>query len=273
MRQRVRESGDAIHPDFDTFESFFAALGPKPSSLHTLDRINPSDPEYAPGKVRWADKREQSNNRKNTVFLTYDGTKFEEYVGKTKPLTEWASALGTSPSTLRRRRSDGWTDNEIIEGERAPRAKKFSEMSKSELLRFQPWPEDSREQDERRYLTEADSGENRFEFEQRVLLGEIWEKERYFLGTVGKTIDRVLEEEDFPSELRYEKVVPKSKSYINKFREQLNRLLDIEEDMDASSREEARWRKALDRFLIREKQDAAAKAMSRRYSLEDYDDE
>ena len=48
---------------FESFEQFFAELGPRPAG-HTLDRIN-SDGNYEPGNVRWATREEQSGNQQH----------------------------------------------------------------------------------------------------------------------------------------------------------------------------------------------------------------
>lgn len=57
MKGRAKTKGAVIHPEFHKFEDFLRHLGPCPANRATVDRINNSDPEYAPGKVRWADKR------------------------------------------------------------------------------------------------------------------------------------------------------------------------------------------------------------------------
>lgn len=73
-KPRMKERGLDVHPQFEKFCDFLACMGPCKGG--TLDRITPSDPEYAPGKVRWADKRTPSANRRNVHLIqTPDGPK------------------------------------------------------------------------------------------------------------------------------------------------------------------------------------------------------
>lgn len=50
--------------DFPAFEAYIESLGPRPTPQHTLDRIEPTG-HYEPGNLRWADKKTQSENRRN----------------------------------------------------------------------------------------------------------------------------------------------------------------------------------------------------------------
>lgn len=50
------------------FDRFITYMGPRPTKLHSLDRIDPYG-NYAPGNVRWADKVEQANNKKEHWIL------------------------------------------------------------------------------------------------------------------------------------------------------------------------------------------------------------
>ncbi len=67
----------------------------------TLDRKDPSDPEYAPGKVRWADKRTQSANRRNVNLIqTPEGPKTVAQIAKLQKVAEF---------TIRMRLTNKWT--------------------------------------------------------------------------------------------------------------------------------------------------------------------
>lgn len=114
MKGRVRTHGAVIHPAFAEFRDFLLHLGARPLPTWTLDRKNPHDPEYAPGKVRWADKRTQANNRSNTIMLTVGG--------ETRPLPDFARLTDQDPKTLRKRLERGLSHEEVVYGrnQRAP---------------------------------------------------------------------------------------------------------------------------------------------------------
>lgn len=73
--------------------NFIADMG-EPQKGETLDRINNNGP-YCPENCRWADANEQSNNRRNSVLVTYKGQTF--------PVRVWAKRIGVTPVTIRKR--------------------------------------------------------------------------------------------------------------------------------------------------------------------------
>lgn len=65
----------------------------------TIDRIDNSK-GYSPENCRWITNKEQQNNRRNNVRITYNG--------ETKTLVEWSELYGISYNCLRGRIVRGW---------------------------------------------------------------------------------------------------------------------------------------------------------------------
>lgn len=170
MIQRERRGLCEVDERFRDFEQFLKFVGLKETPEQTLDRIDNGDREYGPLKVRWASKRMQTRNRRNTIWLTYLGTTLEGAYGTTLTLNDWAELTDQKPATMRRRRSEGWSDTENIEGKRFERATPFSEMSERRLLDYQPWPIQIAHECEAMYSEKFDAFEDRFDFYLRELI-------------------------------------------------------------------------------------------------------
>lgn len=78
----------------NSFATFLADMGPKPSPSHSIDRIN-NEGDYFPGNCRWATKKEQDTNRRQTRLYTL--------YGKTMCLKDWAKYARITYDALRGR--------------------------------------------------------------------------------------------------------------------------------------------------------------------------
>lgn len=76
----------------ESFEAFFADMGSRPSSAHSLDRFPDQNGPYAPSNCRWATAEDQARNTRRNVNITYRG--------ETRCISEWAERLGHDPHTL-----------------------------------------------------------------------------------------------------------------------------------------------------------------------------
>ena len=83
-----------------SFKAFLADVGPRPSSGHSLGRID-SKKDYEPSNVRWETVLEQARNTSRNRYVTFDGV--------TRTTAEWARALNLSESTIHWRIRNGQT--------------------------------------------------------------------------------------------------------------------------------------------------------------------
>jgi hypothetical protein len=74
-----------------SYENFLLDMGRAPSPKHSIDRINVNG-DYEPGNCRWATDKEQSNNKRTSRILSYNGVK--------KTIAQWAELSGVSAGTI-----------------------------------------------------------------------------------------------------------------------------------------------------------------------------
>lgn len=87
--------------DFAAFREWAIQSGYKEDAERgelTLDRID-TNGDYCPGNCRWTDMSTQTNNRRESILIPYNGV--------TKPLTEWAAITGIQYCTLWKRYKKG----------------------------------------------------------------------------------------------------------------------------------------------------------------------
>lgn len=103
MRQRCANPNDHKFKDYggrgirvcsrweESFESFFADMGPRPDHRHSIDRID-NDGNYEPGNCRWALPDIQGKNRRTVIWIETEGG----------PITasEYAHRNGINPKRL-----------------------------------------------------------------------------------------------------------------------------------------------------------------------------
>jgi len=108
--QRYGGAGITVDDSWKDIETFIVDMGIPPSNMHTLDRIN-SALGYSKNNCRWATRKEQARNRKNTLFI----------INKI-PLAQWCEENSIDYNLALRRFHAGFTPEEIIN---TPTMKKY----------------------------------------------------------------------------------------------------------------------------------------------------
>ncbi len=82
--------GIAVCDRWLRFENFYKDMGNPPEGL-TLERVDNSK-GYFPKNCNWVTQKEQTNNSRKNIVITYEGQK--------RTMTQWAEALGMKTATL-----------------------------------------------------------------------------------------------------------------------------------------------------------------------------
>lgn len=90
---------------FESFEQFFAELGPRPEGM-SVDRYPNNKGHYEPGNVRWATQAEQNRNLSRNVMV--------EYNGEMLCMTDAAKASGIPYGTLEKRIKAGCPSSHLF---------------------------------------------------------------------------------------------------------------------------------------------------------------
>jgi hypothetical protein len=102
--------GIVVCERWDSFENFLADMGERATGL-TIER-NDNNGHYEPGNCRWATPKEQANNTRRNIVITFRG--------ETMTLAQWACSLGMDYHALYWR-IENWTLERAMTTERSPR--------------------------------------------------------------------------------------------------------------------------------------------------------
>lgn len=92
------------------FNQFVQDMGPRPEGF-TLERKN-NNKGYSLGNCKWASRKEQQRNRRNTIKLVIDGREFRA--------ADLADINGVKPDTIVARHRRGFSFLKIIQKDRLP---------------------------------------------------------------------------------------------------------------------------------------------------------
>lgn len=92
--------GITVCERWQDFRNFIADMGKRPTTKHTLERLDNSL-GYVPGNCEWATRKQQANNRRSSRVL--------EFRGERLTASQWAQRLGHNVNDIYRRLNHGWS--------------------------------------------------------------------------------------------------------------------------------------------------------------------
>jgi len=89
----------------ESFENFQSDMGKRPSTKHSIDRID-GEGHYEPGNCRWVTSKVQGRNKRNNIVLTVDG--------ESLCVSEWSERTGIPYGTIYARVRSGWNAERAV---------------------------------------------------------------------------------------------------------------------------------------------------------------
>lgn len=91
--------GIKVSDEWRNFPTFIADMGTRPSKGYSIDRID-NNGNYCKENCRWATAKEQSDNKRDTIYIEVDGQR--------KTLQSWSAISGINPTTIMTRLDSGY---------------------------------------------------------------------------------------------------------------------------------------------------------------------
>lgn len=105
-RRNYFERGIRVCERWEDFASFYADMGQRPSSRHSIERLN-NDMGYEPGNCVWETRTAQARNTRRTKYATVNG--------ETLPVAVFAERHGVPVRRVYDRLRRGWSAEEALE--------------------------------------------------------------------------------------------------------------------------------------------------------------